>query len=108
MPWRQLVVQSNVAGNGRNFFQLSHGKKIAGTPWQLGGIGVAEWTRVPLREVLEWAGVKRSARDVMPEGLDQKRVKRPMPIDKALADDTLLVYAMNGQRDACQVEACSQ
>ena len=33
----------------------------------------------------------------MPEGLDQKRVKRPMPIDKALADDTLLVYAMNGQ-----------
>ncbi|HXG63652.1 MAG TPA: sulfite oxidase [Blastocatellia bacterium] len=84
------------AGNGRNFFQVSHGKKIAGTPWNLGGIGVAEWTGVPLREVLERAGVKRTARDVMPEGLDEKNVRRPMPIEKAMADDTLLAYAMNG------------
>ena len=97
MPSIAVFRAIECAGNGRNFFQLSHGKKISGTPWQLGGIGVAEWTGVPLREVLERAGVKRSARDVMPEGLDQKRVKRPMPIDKAMADDTLLVYAMNGQ-----------
>ncbi len=97
MPSMAVLRAIECAGNGRNFFQLSHGKKIPGTPWQLGGIGVAEWTGVPLREVLERAGVKRTARDVMPEGLDQKRVKRPMPIEKALADDTLLVYAMNGQ-----------
>jgi len=97
MPSMAVFRAIECAGNGRNFFQVSHGKKIAGTPWQLGGIGVAEWTGVPLREVLERAGVKRTARDVMPEGLDAKRVKRPIPIDKALADDTLLVYAMNGQ-----------
>jgi sulfane dehydrogenase subunit SoxC len=97
MPSTSVLRAIECAGNGRNLFQASHGKKIAGTPWNLGGIGVAEWTGVPLRDVLERAGVKRTARDVMPEGLDQKRVKRPMPIDKALAEDTLLVYAMNGQ-----------
>jgi sulfane dehydrogenase subunit SoxC len=97
MPSMSVLRAIECAGNGRNFFQISHGKKIAGTPWGLGGIGVAEWTGVPLREVLERAGIKQTARDVMPEGLDQKRVKRPMPIDRALADDTLLVYAMNGQ-----------
>lgn len=97
MPSISVVRNIECAGNGRNFFEFSHGKKIPGTPWFLGGIGVAEWTGVPLREVLERCGVKRSARDIMPEGLDQNKVKRPMPIQKAMADDTLLVYAMNGQ-----------
>jgi DMSO/TMAO reductase YedYZ molybdopterin-dependent catalytic subunit len=96
MPSISVIRALECAGNGRNFFQVSHGKKIAGTPWNLGGIGVAEWMGVPLREVLERAEVKRTARDVMPEGLDEKQVKRPMPIEKAMADDTLLVYAMNG------------
>lgn len=96
MPSISVTRALECAGNGRNFFQVSHGKKIAGTPWNLGGIGVAEWTGVPLREVLERAGVKRTTRDVMPEGLDGSNVKRPMPIKKAMADDTLLVYAMNG------------
>lgn len=97
MPSISVIRAIECAGNGRNLFQLSHGKKIAGTPWFLGGIGVAEWTGVPLREVLERSGVKRTARDVMPEGLDQIKVKRPIPIQKAMAHDTLLVYAMNGQ-----------
>jgi DMSO/TMAO reductase YedYZ molybdopterin-dependent catalytic subunit len=33
----------------------------------------------------------------MPEGLDAKKVSRPMSIEKAMVEDTLLVYAMNGQ-----------
>lgn len=97
MPSVSITRAIECAGNGRNFFEFSHGKKIPGTPWGLGGIGVAEWTGVPLREVLDRAGIKRTARDVMPEGLDEKRISRPMPVEKALAGDTLLVYAMNGQ-----------
>lgn len=97
MPSVSVIRAIECAGNGRNLFQASHGKKIEGTPWNLGGIGVAEWTGVPLREVLERARLKRSPRDVMPEGLDEKKVKRPMPVEKAMAEDTLLVYAMNGQ-----------
>lgn len=97
MPSISVIRAIECAGNGRNRFQESHGKKIEGTPWDLGGIGVAEWTGVPLHEVLGRAGVKRSARDVMPEGLDSRKVSRPMSVEKALAEDTLLVYAMNGQ-----------
>lgn len=97
MPSVSVIRAIECAGNGRNFFEISHGKKIPGTPWNLGGIGVAEWTGVPLRELLERAGVKRTARDVMPVGLDEKKISRPMSIQKALADDTLVVYAMNGQ-----------
>lgn len=85
------------AGNGRSFFEAAYGKKAQGGQWRLGAVGVAEWTGVPLREVLDRAGLKRTARDVMPEGLDELRVRRPMPVGKALAGDTLLVYAMNGQ-----------
>jgi Sulfite oxidase and related enzymes len=47
MPSISVIRALECAGNGRNFFQVSHGKKIAGTPWNLGGIGVAEWTGVP-------------------------------------------------------------
>jgi DMSO/TMAO reductase YedYZ molybdopterin-dependent catalytic subunit len=47
--------------------------------------------------VLERAGVKKGARDVMPEGLDELKVRRPIPLAKAMADDTLLVYGMNGE-----------
>lgn len=97
MPSISVIRAIECAGNGRNMFQASHGKKIEGTPWNLGGIGVAEWTGVPLHEILERAGLKKSARDVMPEGLDEKKVSRPMPVVKAMAEDTLLVYAMNGQ-----------
>ncbi|HEX2386894.1 MAG TPA: molybdopterin-dependent oxidoreductase [Candidatus Binatia bacterium] len=85
------------AGNGRSFFDAAYGKKADGTQWKLGAIGVAEWTGVPLAEVLNRAGIKKSARDVMPEGLDDLKVRRPLPAAKALQDDTLLVYAMNGQ-----------
>lgn len=97
MPSVSVVRAVECAGNGRRFFQATQGKKVPGTPWGLGAIGVAEWTGVPLREVLERAGVTRTAREVMPEGADALRIKRSIPIDKAMADDTLLVYGMNGQ-----------
>ena len=96
MPSVSVIRALECAGNGRSFFQASHGKKVPGTPWKLGGIGVAEWTGVPLREVLERAGVTAGARDVMPQGADAMQIKRPMPIAKAMGADTLLVYAMNG------------
>ena len=96
MPSISVIRAIECAGNGRNFFQQSHGRRIEGTPWNLGGIGVAEWTGVPLAEVLQRAQVKPTARDVMPIGLDAMAVQRPLPISKAMAEDTLLVYAMNG------------
>lgn len=84
------------AGNGRSFFETQYNMRAQGTQWRLGAVGVAEWTGVPLREILDRAGLKRTAVDVMPEGQDDLKVRRPMSIAKALEDDTLLVYAMNG------------
>ena len=97
MPSTSVVRFVECGGNGRRFFVDSYGKPVPGAQFNLGLIGVAEWTGVPLREVLERAGLRRTARDVMPEGLDEAKVRRPFPIGKALADDTLIVYAMNGQ-----------
>src|SRR5262249_41430274 len=88
--------------NGRVFFAVQYKKQMDGAQWRLGGIGVAEWTGVPMRAMLERARVKPGARDVMPVGLDggqdfRNLSARPMPLDRAMADDTLLVYGMNGQ-----------
>ena len=97
LPSVSVLRYVECAGNGRSFFDTKEGKKAQGTQWKWGAIGVAEWTGVPLHEVLERAGLKKSAVDVMPEGLDDLKVRRPMSIGKALEEDTLLVYAMNGQ-----------
>ncbi|MGH9360319.1 MAG: sulfite oxidase, partial [Thermoanaerobaculia bacterium] len=85
------------AGNARSFFERVQGRRASGTQWLLGAVGVAEWTGVRLSTVLDLAGVKSTAVDVMPTGLDSMAVRRPMSIEKALDDDTLLVYGMNGE-----------
>ena len=100
LPSRTIFAAIECAGNGRSFFASQQGTPAAGTQWKLGAIGVARWRGVPLRAVLEHAGVTRRAVDVMPEGLDAEvatngHVRRPLPIGKAL-DDVLLAYEMNG------------
>jgi DMSO/TMAO reductase YedYZ molybdopterin-dependent catalytic subunit len=86
------------AGNGRIFFAEQERREAEGTPWRLGAVGVAEWTGVPLRRLLEEAGLESSAVEVMPEGLDEPRLARPLPREKALADGTILAHTMNGER----------
>lgn len=96
LPARSVIRHIECAGNGRSLFEAAYGKKAQGTQWKFGAIGVAEWTGVPLREVLARAGLKATAVDVMAEGLDDSRVRRPLSVAKAMEEDTLLVYAMNG------------
>ncbi|KRT70468.1 MAG: sulfite oxidase [candidate division NC10 bacterium CSP1-5] len=96
LPSQSVVRYIECAGNGRVFHKEVLGKPAKGTQWRLGAYGVAEWTGVPLKEILDRAKLKRSAVDVMPTGLDTRKIERPMSVAKALEDDTLLVYAMNG------------
>ncbi|MEU6291471.1 sulfite oxidase [Streptomyces sp. NPDC046988] len=94
------------AGNGRSLFTGQQGQTVSGTSWTLGAIGVARWRGVRLADVLRRAGLSRRAVDVMPCGLDADyvtadgadlgRVRRPLPLSKAL-DDVLLAYEMNGE-----------
>jgi DMSO/TMAO reductase YedYZ molybdopterin-dependent catalytic subunit len=105
MPSETRAAFMECAGNGRSFYATQQGTPTTGSAWKLGAVGVAQWRGVPLREVLERAGIKPSAVDVMPQGLDstvvangedQGHVRRPLPVAKAL-DDALLAYEMNGE-----------
>ncbi len=93
------------AGNGRSFYTTQQGRQVSGTAWTLGAIGVARWRGARLSDVLRRAGVTGGAVDVLPRGLDDEvvtdgvnlgRVRRPLPVSKAM-DDVLLAYEMNGQ-----------
>ncbi|MGB3650813.1 MAG: molybdopterin-dependent oxidoreductase, partial [Rivularia sp. (in: cyanobacteria)] len=90
----------------RIFFEKVYNKPFSGTRWRLGAIGVAEWTGVPLGLLLERAGLNKNAVDVLIQGqdvdsLDSKGTKSKysfvVPIAKAKMDNSLIVYAMNGE-----------
>ncbi|WP_239986165.1 sulfite dehydrogenase [Paracoccus sp. SY] len=63
----------------------------------MGLVSCAEWTGVPLRTVLEEAGIKPGAKWVVAEGADAAAMTRSIPLEKCL-DDVLLVYSQNGER----------
>ncbi|MCX5112903.1 sulfite oxidase [Streptomyces sp. NBC_00378] len=93
------------AGNARSFYATQQNQQVSGTAWTLGAIGTARWRGARLSDVLRRAGIGRDAVDVLPRGLDDEvvsdgirlgRVRRPLPVAKAL-DDVLLAYEMNGR-----------
>ncbi|MFC3571231.1 sulfite oxidase [Paracoccus simplex] len=96
---RRLVIECG--GNGRAFFQPG----TSGNQWTVGAVGCPEWTGVRLAEVLKAAGVKDSAvytghysNDVHLSGDEEKEViSRGVPIEKALEEDAIIAWAMNGK-----------
>jgi DMSO/TMAO reductase YedYZ molybdopterin-dependent catalytic subunit len=88
-------------GNGRAFFQ----PQARGNQWTNGGAGCAEWTGVPLADVLKAAGLKDSAKYTAHHGADphlsgdptKESLSRGMPIAKAMEEHGLVVWAMNGE-----------
>lgn len=58
-------------------------------------IGNASWRGVRLRDVLERAGLKEGVVDVVLRASDDYRDS--IPLDRALADGTILAYEMNGE-----------
>src|SRR5262245_34882379 len=102
LPERTVFATVECAGNGRSFLQ----QRAAGVQWGAGAIGHAEWTGVPLRYVLEQAGVRTGAVEVIFEGHDvgteadhpePMAFARSLPLAKALDPDTLLAVRMNGE-----------
>src|SRR5262249_937179 len=86
---------------GRSFLQ----QPAPGVQWGAGAVGHAEWTGVPLRLVLERAGVRPGAEEVLFEGADRGTepdhpelmpFARSLPLAKALHPDTLLAVRMKG------------
>ena len=101
MRSKTQVVTLECAGNGRAFFD----RPTDGEKWGHGAVSTAEWTGVPLVEVLHRAGVRPEAREVLFRGADggttegragSIRFERSLRIDDARDEDVLLAYAMNG------------
>jgi sulfane dehydrogenase subunit SoxC len=96
MPSTTVTRYVECAGNGRSFYASLLNNQAQGGQWHLGAYGIAEWVGVRLSELLTRAKIKSTAVDVMPIGLDSTQVRRPMPVAKAMEDDTILAYMMNG------------
>jgi sulfane dehydrogenase subunit SoxC len=72
------------------------GAQLNGCQFTHGMVHCVMYTGVPLRIVLEEAGVKTNARWIMAEGGDSSGMNRSIPLAKAL-DDCLLAFKMNGE-----------
>jgi DMSO/TMAO reductase YedYZ molybdopterin-dependent catalytic subunit len=102
MRSQTLVVTLECAGNGRTLFD----PPTPGEQWALGAVSTAEWTGVPLPEVLDRAGMRTGAREVVFRGADGGaveahsepiRFERSLQLDHARDGEVLLAYAMNGE-----------
>jgi DMSO/TMAO reductase YedYZ molybdopterin-dependent catalytic subunit len=105
LPSETRVATLECAGNGRVFLV----PQVAGAQWELGAVGNAEWTGVPLAALLERAGLEADACEIVLEGADRGVPAEPpippgpiayarsLSCDKALQRDVLIAYQMNGQ-----------
>jgi DMSO/TMAO reductase YedYZ molybdopterin-dependent catalytic subunit len=99
------AVTLECAGNGRSMLP----EKVKGVQWGQGGVSTAEWTGVPLAEVLRLAGVKKAALEVILDAADRGDPKkegqpaapisfsRSLPIERATKGEALLAFEMNGK-----------
>src|SRR5438093_12301584 len=97
---KTVPVTLECAGNNRNLLE----QKVKGVQWGLGAVGNAEWTGVPLSILLDRAGVKSTAREIILEGADRGKPEDPkspsgemnfarsIPMKKA--SNVLLAYKM--------------
>jgi DMSO/TMAO reductase YedYZ molybdopterin-dependent catalytic subunit len=98
MPKAIVANTLECSGNGRSLLK----EKAKGNPWTIGGVGNAVWGGVWLKDVLQMAGLKESAKHVAFEGFDKPagsagiRFVRSIPIEKGISS-TLLAYEMNGE-----------
>jgi DMSO/TMAO reductase YedYZ molybdopterin-dependent catalytic subunit len=96
-----LQLQIECGGNGRSEFY----PPARGNQWTTGAIGCPQWTGVRLRDVLEYCGIKDDAVYVAYEGADRhlsgdaskRPISRGVPLHKALEDESMIVWAMNGE-----------
>ncbi|QHB55430.1 molybdopterin-dependent oxidoreductase [Ralstonia solanacearum] len=97
---REIVAINQCSGNGRGHFQ----PRVGGGQLSNGAMGNARWTGVPLRQVLDKAGVRAGSVQVVFDGLDHPPLadaKSPdfikaLDIDHARDGEVMIAWAMNG------------
>jgi len=98
LPAVELVAVNQCSGNSRGFFS----PRVAGGQLGNGAMGNARWRGVPLKAVLDRAGVQAGAKQVAFNGMDHPvSVKTPdfvkaLDIEHASDGEVMLAYGMNG------------
>ncbi|MEA5138355.1 sulfite oxidase [Arcicella rigui] len=88
-------------GNGRS----GYFPQTSGNQWEQGAVSCAEWTGVRLKDILADVGLKDDAVYIGYYGKDihlsrtpnKSVISRGVPIKKALEDETLIAWAVNGK-----------
>lgn len=73
-----------------------HGAQLNGCQFTHGMIHNVMYTGVPLKILLEEAGLKGTAKWLLPEGADAAGMTRSVPLEKAM-NDCLVAWKMNGE-----------
>ena len=100
-PVYDYQLQLECGGNGRSEFY----PPASGNQWTTGAISCGEWTGVRLKDLLAHCGIESSAVYVGYYGKDthlsgdvaKTPISRGVPLDKALEDETLIAWALNGE-----------
>jgi len=94
----ELVAVNQCSGNSRGFFE----PRVAGGQLGNGAMGNARWRGVPLKAVLDMAGVQAGAKQVTFNGMDgpvsdkTPDFVKALDIDHARDGEVMLAYGMNG------------
>ena len=98
MGEQEIVAVNQCSGNGRGFFE----PRVAGGQAGNGLMGNARWRGVPLRAVLDRAGVRAPAVEVRFDGMDGPAAPgtpdfaKSLTIDHARDGEVMLAWEMNG------------
>ncbi|MGO4741467.1 molybdopterin-dependent oxidoreductase [Bosea sp. 2KB_26] len=95
----EVIAVNQCSGNSRGLFD----PRVAGGQLANGAMGNARWRGVPLKAVLDKAGVQAGAVQVSFDGLDGPVIPdtpdfiKALDIDHARDGEVMLAYAMNGE-----------
>jgi sulfite dehydrogenase (cytochrome) subunit A len=87
------------SGNGRSFAE----PRVLGGQWGNGAMANVTWAGARLKDILGKAGIKAGSVDISFNGLDKPPLPtipdfvKSLPVDKALEDDIIVAYEMNGK-----------
>ncbi len=99
LPAVEVAAVCQCSGNRRGLYE----PHVPGVQWGYGAMGCARWKGARLKDVLDRAGLKSEAVEIVVAGTDKGAVdKTPVfiksiPVWKAIEDTTLVAYEMNGQ-----------
>lgn len=100
-PMNSYRLTLECGGNGRSEFD----PPAKGNQWTIGAVSCATWTGLRLKDLLDDVGIKSDAVYIGYYGADthlsgspdKDPISRGIPISKALMEETLIAYQMNGE-----------